>query len=42
MSHYDHLIRIIEKLHNEGKITDEEYKILIESVESLREENEGD
>lgn len=38
---YEHLKNIIEKLYEEGKITDEEYKILIQSVDELKEEKGG-
>lgn len=35
---YEYLKNIIEKLYEEGKVTDEEYKILIQSVNELKEE----
>ena len=39
---YEYLKNIIEKLYNEGKITEEEHKILIRSVNELKEEKGGD
>ena len=39
---YEYLKNIIKKLYAEGKITEEEYKILIQSVDELKEEKGGD
>lgn len=38
---YEYLKSVIERLHDEGKITDKEYKIFLETITEIQEGDDG-